>query len=77
MPVVSLLPIQAYFQDEGRLAPMDDSLVSFLEDKLDYLKEAEKMRPRHALIILKDAHQYFDVQSPLYSPKALALCTVD
>lgn len=61
------------FSDKERLAPMDDSLVSFLEDKLEYLKEAEEMNPRHAFIILKDAHQYFDVQSPLYSPKALTL----
>jgi len=61
------------FSNKERLAPMDDSLVSFLEDKLEYLKEAEERSPRHAFIILKDAHQYFDVQSPLYSPKCLAL----
>lgn len=61
------------FSGKERMTVADDSLVRFLEDKLSFLDEAEKTSPRHLFIILKDAHQYFDAQSPLYSPKCIAL----
>ena len=61
------------FSGKERMSVADDSLVSFLEDKLTFLDDAEKTSPRHLFIILKDAHQYFDVKSPLYKPKCIAL----
>ena len=61
------------FSGKERMSVADDSLVSFLEDKLTFLDDAEKTSPRHLFIILKDAHQYFDVKSPLYNPKCIAL----
>lgn len=61
------------FSGKERMSVADDSLVRFLEDKLSFLEEAEKTSPRHLFIIIKDAHQYFDAQSPLYSPKCIAL----
>jgi ATPase len=61
------------FSGKERMSVADDSLVRFIEDKLSFLEEAEKTSPRHLFIIIKDAHQYFDAQSPLYSPKCIAL----
>lgn len=58
---------------EGRLSQLDDSLVGFLEDKLEFLDGADESNPRHLFIILKDVHQYFDSQSSLYNPTCIAL----
>ena len=61
------------FAGKERLEVQDSSLAAFLENQLIALDEADTENPRHVFIIIKDAHQYLDEKSPLYSPKCIAL----
>ena len=61
------------FSGKERLAVQDSSLSTFLEDKLVLLDEAEAETPKHIFVIIKDAYQYFDEKSALYSPKCVSL----
>ncbi len=61
------------FANKERLSLEDNTLVGFLENQLVSLEEADSDNPKHVFIIIKDAHQYFDEKSPLYSPKCIAL----
>lgn len=61
------------FSGMERLSVEDKSLAGFLNDKLAYLDDASEDEPRRMFIIIKDAHQYFDDKSSLYSPECVAL----
>ena len=61
------------FAGKERLEVQDSSLAAFLENQLIALDEADAENPHHVFIIIKDAHQYLDEKSPLYSPKCIAL----
>lgn len=61
------------FSGMERLSVEDKSLAGFLNDKLAYLYDASEDEPRRMFIIIKDAHQYFDDKSSLYSPECVAL----
>ena len=61
------------FSGKERLEIPDKSLAGFIENQLIALDEAESENPKHTFIIIKDAHQYFDEKSPLYSPKCISL----
>lgn len=61
------------FSGKERLSVQDSSLAGFIEDKLVLLDEADAENPKHIFLIIKDAHQYLDEKSPLYSPKCISL----
>lgn len=61
------------FANKERLSVEDNSLAGFLENQLVSLDEVSEDNPKHVFIVIKDAHQYLDERSPLYSPKCIAL----
>lgn len=61
------------FANKERLSVEDNSLAGFLENQLVSLDEVSEDNPKHVFIVIKDAHQYLDERSPLYSLKCIAL----
>ncbi len=58
---------------DGKRIDNEMTIDSFLKNVCNYLETATKDNPKHAFVVLKDAHRYFDENSQYFNMKSISL----